>query len=353
MKKSTVLAFLIFVLFAVTNAQPQAINWREIPGFMESYHQMLDLNRNRFKDMNKIQIGDTVLLRSRSGSGIEGWVADKPVVNNGKNDCMWLINQRYLLNQLTTLPVDTIKIIKAEVVPPAEKTTKQVPKIISWIFLFIVLCLVAWFLYYMFKNVFKKPEVVSPDENPVITGGLSDDPAVALQQINAAYPNEPRAISAQKVMILAPAGVTSANVQMTFSNGVHTSTIRTGEIYTRVEREGGIIHFYRQHCGNLVGEVANGKFNLPVGWTWSLIRNSYVPTDAEAAAAAAEISQALELEKEKNVVNAPKHVTLSISEVSSDDIVKIINALKGSELNLDRLKYGDLKIKFLTIKKKG
>lgn len=354
MKKNLVLAVLFFALVVVTNAQPQAISWREIPGFMESYGQMLDLNRGRFEDLNQIQIGDTVLVPARVGDGVEGWIVDKPIVNRGRHDCLWLINQKYLLNQLYVQPIDTIKVKKEEVTPPAEKSTNDLAKIISWIFLFVVICFIAWFLYYVVKNIFKKPEVVNPHVNPVITGGLSDEPAVALEQITAAYPNRPRALKVQTVIIEGPEGVDSARVQMTFSDGVHTSTLKPGEMATRVEREGGVIDFYRQHCGNLFGEIYQGGYNLPEGWTWRPVGVDYIiPTDEAAAAAAAEVSQALTREESKETIKTPTNVTLSISEVSSDDIVKVINALKGSELNIDNLKYGDLKIKFLTIKKKG
>lgn len=359
MKKVLVVLLVLFAFVISANAlvriKPKVTTWDQIPGFMANYEQMLKLNRGRFVNLNKIQIGDTVLVPSKSGIGVEGWIAEKPVTNNGQHDCLWLINQKYLLGQLKTQPVDTIKVKKSKTIPPLEKPAiDTIAEIMNWFLLLVVVALIACFLYYVFKRIFKKSAVVNPHVNPVITGGLSDEPAVALEQITAAYPNRPRALKVQTVIIEGPEGVNSARVQMTFSDGVHTSTLKPGEMATRVEREGGVIDFYRQHCGNLFGEIYQGGYNLPEGWTWKLVGVDYViPTEEEAAAAADDISQALELEKAKEVVSTPNNITLSISEVSAEDIVKVINALKGSELNIDHLKYGDLKIKFLTIKKKG
>lgn len=353
MKRSLMVLLVLFSFVISANAyariKPKSTTWEQIPGFMASYEQMLTLNRGRFANLNKIQIGDTVLVPSKPGIGVEGWIAEKPVTNNGQHDCLWLINQKYLLGQLKTLPVDTIKVKKNRVIPPLEKPAILIAtQFMQWLFLLVVVGLIGWFLFLVVKQIFKKSAPANPDQNPVIAGGLSEDPAVALRQLNAAYPNQPRALKAQKVIIEGPEGVPSVSVQMTFANGVRTSTLRAGEIYTRVEREGDIVNFYRQHCGNLIGEISDGMFDLPAGWIWHLIIEVMaLPTDEEAAAAASEISQAL-VEEEK----VPK-VKLVISEVSSEDIAKIINALKGSDLAPNELKYGDFKIKFFKDKKKG
>jgi|GEM_PF-2268407 len=353
MKKALIVLLVLFSFVISANAyariKPKFTTWEQIPGFMASYEQMLTLNRGRFTNLNKIQIGDTVLVPSKSGIGVEGWIAEKPVTNNGQHDCLWLINQKYLLGQLKTLPVDTIKINKAKVIPSLEKPAiLTAAQFMQWLFLLVVVGLFAWFLFLVAKQIFKKSAPANPDQNPVIAGGLSEDPATALQQLNAAYPNQPRALKAQKVIMEGPEGVSSVSVQMTFANGVRTSTLRSGEIYTRVEREGDVVNFYRQHCGNLIGEISDGQIDLPVGWTWRLISEAIaLPTDEEAAATASEVSQAL-AEEEK----APK-VKLVISDVTSEDIAKVINALKGSDLAPNQLRYGDMKIKFFKDKKKG
>jgi hypothetical protein len=331
---------------AAVRIKPKDSIWNEpsLPiNFNQMYEKVLELNRGRFDDLNMIQIGDTVLFPAIQGAGVEAWIADKPT--KAVHDCIWRMTVKYMAGQLITEPV------KEFTSPPAIDPRDRIlttAEIINWLLLLIAFALVFLLLSWGIKRLFKKPEPVNPDQNPVIAGGLSEDPAVALLQLNAAYPNQPRALKAQKVIMEGPEGVFSVNVPMTFSDGVRTSTLRAGEIYTRVEREGDIVNYYRQHCGNLIGEVSDGQIDLPEGWTWHLIVEALaLPTDEEAAAAASEISKAL-AEEEKN----PK-VQLVISEVTAEDISTIINALKESDLSPNQLKCGGFKIKFFKDKKQG
>ncbi len=70
--------------------------------FWKTYQRALELNNDRFEDLNLIQIGDTVLFPGKNGHGVEAWIADKPV--NGQHDCIWILTEKYLANELKTVP---------------------------------------------------------------------------------------------------------------------------------------------------------------------------------------------------------------------------------------------------------
>lgn len=316
------------------------INWREIPGFVDSYQQILKLNQKRFKDVNNIQIGDTVLVPSKFGIGVEAWIADKPIANNGQNDCLWLINKRYLLGQLKTAPIDTIRVIQLE---PVQEKAETAELTLLGIFKWLLLLIVTGVGFLLLAKVIKSVTSANPDRNPVIPGGLSDEPLTALQQIETAYPNRPRALKVQRVILNGPEGIDSVTVRMTFSDGVRNSLLRSGEIGTRVEREGGIVDFYRQHCGNIFGEIFQGGYNLPDGWTWTVVSEAEVP-----------VEQAAEEAEEQAIPETPAPpapVNNTVNQLNADDIVKIISALKDSTLKPETINFGSVQIVFFKEKK--
>ena len=291
--------------------------------FLEIYQKALDLNKNRFKDVNLIQIGDTVLFPAAHGSGTEAWIANYP--SDGKHDCIWLLTGKYLAGQLVTVPVDTIRIKATEKQKPSAEESAQADRNGWWLILFILAVIaLAVFLTRLFT---RRPADLN--RNPVIPGGLSDIHTTALQQINVAYPNRPRAIRIQRGIIRSPFGIFSVSVRMTFANGQREVSLMSGETAYRVEREGGVVDYYRQHCGNLFGEISQGGYNLPEGWTFV----AAVPTTEIPRTPASVSDEEFKLEP------------------SGAETTAIIQALSKLSVPPRIIMYGDLLIKFQKEKK--
>lgn len=318
------------------------------PAFSRLYQQVLKLNESRFKDLDKIQIGDTVLFPSQVGEFTEGWVADAPY--NGVHDCIWRLTEKYMLGQLLT-----------EIVPdPEEKNPSEVSQdstqksfmfgllfrdiVLGLLALILLAMLIAWLLITYFKKMSAKRHApANPDQNPVIPGGLSNNPAIALAQINVAYPTRPRATKVQKVVLEAPAGVSQGEVMMTFADGVRKSIIRAGELATRVERVDNSVDFCRDHCGNLIGEVYRGIYNLPEGWSYRLV-------NAEAEYVVPETSDKEE-ERADNAAAKPAGIPLDASSPAGEEVIKIMETMKNNDWQPLTLNYGSFRATFVKSKK--
>ncbi len=291
--------------------------------FGEVYQKALELNKNRFPDLNKIQIGDIVLFPNRYGVGTEAWVADAPVA--GVHDCIWLLSEKYCAGQLITAPVDTVK-----VTPPVPSSTELPEAKEDWtkgslpFFIILAVLLLLLLIYWLTRRD-------RINRHPVITGGLSDDLPTATQQINAAYPNQPRALRVARGVINGP---DNTRVSMHFSNGTRTVPLRSGEIVTRVERVGSRIDYYRSHCGNLFGEIHNGQFNLPSGWTF-VETSTFTVTPVPAPVSETAITPA--------PVTVPAEV---VSNPTADEIIRVLKAIKELKAVPTAITYGGLDVMF-------
>jgi len=326
MKKSIIALFFVLFVTVATFANYSTDSFQTRPTeFSSVYQKALDLNKNRFKDLNVIQIGDTVLFPARIGSGTEAWIADYP--SDGKHDCIWYLTQKYLAGQLVTAPVDTIKV---KVTEPVErsKAEQEEGKRNAWWFMLFILAVIAFTIFFT-RLLTRRP--VDLNRNPMIPGGLSDEAIIALQQIDSAYPNRPRATRIQRGVIRSLSAAHSVTVQMTFSDGVRQVNLQSGETAYRVERVGGVVDFYRQHCGNLFGEISQGGYNLPEGWT-------FIP-----------IGEDNEILTE--VPQAPVDL-LETPLPSANDIVKVLKAIRKFKVKPNEIFYGDLMLTFQKEKKR-
>jgi len=249
--------------------------------FMDVYREALRLNITRFKDVNDIQIGDTVIFPARTvGGTLEYWVADKAQNQAGKHDCIWRLTERYLANTLPTKPA-------VIVMPPAPAETAVIDSkndnpFSWWIIIFAIVAIVA--LYYFFRNNsddYKKRQRNPDTHPPVIPTGLFDSPEHAAYQIAQEY-DVPfnNIISAQRVVLVRDGGVNSWKVQMQFNDTQREVDILPGETYTLItvqENDEQLQSLFRNHCGNKTGTiVSNGEIEterndfgeviLPTGW---------------------------------------------------------------------------------------
>jgi len=241
---------------------------------MEVYQKALTLNKDRFHDVDLIQIGDTILLPALIGAGTEYWVADFPQAN--VHDCIWRITARYLDKGIETAPLLPDSMNAGPIFCPG---SYPIPEEKSswpwWLILLLIVSLEA--LAFFVWDIIRRN-----NRRPVIAGGLSDDPALAARQISAAYPNQSPAVTVTRGILISPDG-RPAMVNTRFANGSRIVPLESGEQVYQVVRRDGSTNYYRQHCGNLIGEISDGQFELPEGWEFVPMAESHTPVTAAAS----------------------------------------------------------------------
>lgn len=297
--------------------------------FTEVYQKALELNSGRFTNLDQIQVGDTILFPAHSGSGVELWVADAPKGN--LHDCIWRLTERYLAYDLVTTPFaepdPEIWNIGAGIQTP-EKEESNFP----WLALMLALMLIASVIYFIRREN-------SINRNPVLPGGLSDDASRALTQINAITPGL-QIVKVERGQIF---GATPGRVDMLFSDKSRKVDLISGDDTYRVTEFDGSISYYRQHCGNLINPIADGKFPLPAGWV-------FVPyTNEQATWSAPEVTTEEAAQKAEVEAESPLEVTVSLVDelpLSGTDIAMILEAA-GKMVNVpSSIMVGDLSIVF-------
>jgi hypothetical protein len=254
MKKIIFAIVFCFAAMASVNAQPRSLTTPSDPRFMSVYNQALELNKNRFADVNKIQIGDTVYFPSQIGSGVEYWIADYPA--SGVHDCIWNLTGKYLAGQIITVPADTTT-NKIEFVAPEPINTNS--DLWAWLILIgLMVLVIAFYLLNRFRPWNNRGNI---NRRPVVNGGLSNNAAEAASQISALTPGS-RVVRSERGRLICANPV---KVKMNFSDGVKKVALVSGEEYYRITQEDGTVRYARRACGNLVtGSIST----LPEGVTF-------------------------------------------------------------------------------------
>lgn len=335
------LIFSFVILFAAMTASVNAQSVVTIPvsKINEVYQQVLKLNANRFANVNQIQIGDTVLLPSLVGGGTEFMIASEPSGN--KHDCLYRISTRYLFCELKTQPVE-----KAQVNPILLPTPS--PKFIDynyWTGLGVMALILLVILFYMLHNL--RSDLSKNRRNinrrPVVSGGLSNNPAEAAAQISALTGT--RIVKSEKGRLIC---ATSVKVKMHFSDGVKKVPLVSGEEYYRVTEDNGTVRYARRPCGNLI----NGSISeLPAGVTFVLSteeNSTWVAPSLEEKQPELEVKPEPEIEEE-----LPLEVTVNVikdSILTGKDITMILEAAGKMTNAPSFIAVGDLTIEFPTKK---
>jgi len=277
--------------------------------------RIADLNP-QIRNLDKINVGDTVVVDTVNGKTIyivEPWAIDGQLGDKG---CLWKIAGSHLIGQLKTIP-PVVAINSAETkTGPVENSGDGIPALGWWILsvvaivLMIIIVIALRGIYSGLRTLRKEQytetrnslyEIRNHQENraseierltrlrrevslnmengtPMIAGGVSDNPTVALTQISRMYDNlfyDPNRI-VKKVERGHLDGSKDAHViaPVWYREGVRRVMIPTGTNCYRVtvghrdnpdyER----FEYVMKHCGNLVGEVSDGRFELPEGWTF-------------------------------------------------------------------------------------
>lgn len=282
MKKAAIAIALflgVIVLSVGQNGQtlPYSTTNLVMKSFGQVYLETIELNRHRFTDINKIDIGDSVLVAAKYyGGPNQFFIAHAPWFNNGKHDCIWVLVQKYIADELPTEPVYVPEEPKKEPTEPAaEKPVVVTEKTaIPW-WAWLILGLLAGALLIIFiRDQIRQRENTrnNPDAfPPVISGGLSNNDQEAINQIASQRNLTPSNVAGiRRGVIVRDSGPTEVLTMMEFGDRNNRPTyIRPGERVTEVtflingQRS---IQYWRDHCGNAFTVIAHGQFIMPTGW---------------------------------------------------------------------------------------
>jgi len=316
---------------ASVNSQPM---FKQIV-FNDIYQQVLQLNHDRFANVDRIQIGDTVFFPSLMVGGVNQFlIADAPV--KGVHDCLYRMTGKYIYGQLKTTPLPV-----AKKVTPAPVKAQDVPFWASAVFLkSLIGIMILMMLIYLvcFYGYMKNHNV---NANPVVLGGLSNNPAEAAAQINALIPRS-RVVKSERGRLI---GTTPVKVKMNFSDGIKNVKLISGEEYYRVTQADRAVRYARKSCGNLIdGSLAY----LPEGWTFvpSTEENStwVEPKTEEQSVVEAKVDQKPETEVIKSEIKNDELFRDSI--LSGADIAMILDAAGKMGNFPSSISVGDLTVCF-------
>lgn len=290
MKKAVALAIIII---AMITPVLQAQKLGEKKNFIQIYQETLELNKDRFSDLNLIQINDTVLLAAKEVGGTTYFMIADSVSKDGINDCIYRITTRYVANTIKTAPLTPV-IEEVEIIEDTDEAESSYwPFLFIIIFLFVVL--IGLFLFWATKS--NQESERNPDNHPpVITGGLNEDMATALSQIRNSDSNPDAIIGLQKIIYNRESGVKRWLVRMSFGDQIQRKAyILPGEFCHKTlrQREDGSTYegLHRSTCGNPTHVIVhdtitgitldhNGKIISPEGWNQLIIQDYMVPGEA-------------------------------------------------------------------------
>lgn len=349
--KKVIVFFLVAFMAVTVSAQARDFSVGRVHDFYsvefnEVYQKALELNKDRYRDFHKIPINDTLLFPGYDGVGTTYLLAESP--KNGKHDCIWYACKKYLgfKKYYDNLKPTLVDSLTWNIQAPISSKEDKVPYIIpngDKIFLaFLFMLLICALFYYFMLRPGRINAMNSINANPVLPGGLSDDASRAREQINGITTGM-QIVKVERGRIF---GSEPVKVDMLFSNRIIKVDLISGDDTYKVTEFDGSISYFRQHCGNLIAPVANGKFNLPAGWvfvsyedeqsTWS------APETIKTEEVKPEIEEELPLEVTVNVVKD--------SALTGKDIAMILEAA-GKMTNVPSfISVGDLTLEFPTKK---
>ncbi len=242
-------------------AQPKSMSFNEL------YLKTLELNRERFANLDLIQVGDTVLLPELSGIGVRVLIAKEKDLLGGKHDCIWRISERYLAGELITVPADTIRIV----IPEKEILSEKAKR--NWLitlFNWIGLLAVSFFLAAMIKAALDKRR--DPDNHPAVGPDLRNKGDEVVRSYFRSLLKEGEKLLLLEKGYVQPMENDSPNkilVKMEFGDGKPRKVwMKKGESAVRIVIQGkdgrNRSELYRSACAN--GFTSDGMMSLPPDW---------------------------------------------------------------------------------------
>jgi hypothetical protein len=298
-KKKLVLIVAIAILFTQNlMAQSKKPSLAEI----DQLTKQIIKDNPKFHNPDLVYPGDTVLVVEKNKTIIYAVGKWTP---NSENGCLWQIANLHLNNKLKSAqasiaPVESpaSKIItppaknlaspkvtpptensaSPKVTPPAENQPKTAKnqrsesqfdwqRLLLTLLVILVFLIVLLLIYpiYALKKHWSKLE-------PVIKGGLPNDPSAAIDLINQHYPRIRNEDNFLKKMsrgrLFRHFGPKKVKVEMAFSDGIHTTLLKEGEPTYCAEYTDGTVYYFRLCCGNLYVPTGEEWFLFPEGWSF-------------------------------------------------------------------------------------
>lgn len=91
--------------------------------FLEVYRQALELNKNRFSNLDLIQIGDVIIFPSRCTDGYEALIAPAPI--NGQHASLWTLTGDYLQIKIKPLTAEAATYSEGASVKPLSSDDEE------------------------------------------------------------------------------------------------------------------------------------------------------------------------------------------------------------------------------------
>ncbi|MFA6354085.1 MAG: hypothetical protein WCX12_00110 [Candidatus Paceibacterota bacterium] len=288
-KQALIIIAAIFVLMAAmpVHVSAQAVGQQrsfQIQKDVEQYQIQKLVNRtaklNHILDPNLIHIGDTIYIPSDTNVVmyvVEPWIVNGQLAPKG---CLWKIAGNYLAGNLNTKPIAVAPSRVDTVVQSTASSESDFPLLLK-LLLFILLIVIIGLLFSVQnrqEEQKKQEEERRPNNGtPMIASGLSDDPTLAISQIEGVgdslfYNPDRIVLRAERGSIHGPLESTALSASVWYREGTRMVKIPSGTkcyrvtIGSRKDTDHQHIEFWLRHCGNLVAEVASGRFELPAGW---------------------------------------------------------------------------------------
>jgi hypothetical protein len=291
-------------------------------------NRMISLN-SQFPDPNLIEIGEEVIVPGNDGKYYHYTARLQDV----GHDCLWHIARRYLSGELparivhpTPAPESALTVTRAPEPAPEPKVVpwytqywnnfKRNSARLWWVLVIIAITLIGlitWKLMSWYYNPDRHP--------PVREGGLSEDPAEALAQINAITPESTtrRRVKATKGTLVHTSGLFSFSwpfllMRMAFGDGISRKRLfLSGETcyFVEFENENGekFFEIWRGFCAN-----AGTLRSIPRGWNFVPADPNEDATQASTEATAIETTPATEVAPEIVALPAQEEATQASTE---------------------------------------
>jgi|GEM_PF-2434184 len=320
--RTTIVVIVVVVVTALLSAGN--VNAQN-KSFYEIYQSALEMNHDRFENLNLIQIGDTVLFPAKNGPGVEAWVADKPV--NDRHDCIWVLSERYFNGTITTVPADTMRVVMPVPLAPVTNDVDEAGfNPLIWLFYLLLLAFIAFLVVLIYKR-----GVLFTSKNP------NDYPAVGVNLNNMTIEQSLSYLSShltdgESISELTRGtlkrffGPKRIYVNMAFGDKVNRNIYLLPEervsLVTIVKDGETSQRYYRNACSN---GIVSDEFKLPNGWEFRS-ENTLVNPEAE------EINSDIDHKKSEKVSDNLSQANIisqnQKSELSSKKLREITNLVQ-------------------------
>jgi len=330
---------MILVAAAIIMLAASALPQEGFKDFQSFYRFTTEINRDRFKDLDLISIGDTVLVPTRDGEDILNLVVKKP--QEGVHDCIWRLShavwyaEEWLEENYQIIPAEPEpeNIVVAEAILPIQKAGWDW-KNLWWLlfaFPFIWLAVREWRRHH-------------PDRLPPQLGNMEfSRPEDISQRIKAIDPKkyEGCSLKVTRGKVIRNFGPWRILVKMGFGDGSFRPTyIKPGETVVKVvvskPGQEDRIEYWRAHCGNSMNAITKDRFELPEGW-------HFIPYASDQLEEVEQIKRMAE-EVKKKIEEQPAQFAKQQKEM----VREIMKNLPPANQNLE-LERENIRIEFLPI----